>query len=110
MITGHCHCGEIRYEAQGPIVKSSYCDCSGCQRATGTLRAPFVTVQKSGFRITEGTPAVYRASSGERCDAHGEWTFCPHCGTQLYWGDPQGSEVDIFAGTLDDTGLFQPDE
>jgi hypothetical protein len=36
MLTGRCHCGQITYEAKGPIVNHSYCDA----RAAGGLRAP----------------------------------------------------------------------
>jgi len=107
-ITGGCHCGQVRYVAQEPIVKSSYCDCSGCQHATGTLHAPFVTVLRDHFSVTAGQPARFRAPSGERCDAVGVWFFCPNCGTHVYWLCDHGNELDIFAGSLDDTSVFQP--
>ncbi|MFH1084429.1 MAG: GFA family protein [Chloroflexota bacterium] len=107
-ITGRCHCGQVTYEAQGPIIKSSYCDCPGCQRATGTLKAPFVTVLRAGLKITTGEPAAFRAASGERCDAYGEWLHCHHCGSPLFWRSLEGNELDIFAGTLDDATVFQP--
>ena len=109
-ITGHCHCGQIRYEAQPPIIKCSYCDCAGCQRATGTFKAPFVTVLRSGFKVTAGEPSVFRANGGEACDAHGEWFFCPQCGAQVFWRGYEGDQLDIFAGTLDDTSLFELSE
>lgn len=107
-ITGRCHCGAIAYAARPPIVKCSFCDCRGCQRATGALRVPFVTVLRTGFRITTGKPARFRAASGVKCDAHGDWYFCPSCGTHLYWKGHHGNEIDLFAGTLDDPGLFRP--
>lgn len=107
-ITGQCHCGNIKYMAQGPIVKCSYCDCGGCQRATGTLKAPFVTVKRQGFVLTAGEPASFRAESGVGCDCHGVWNFCPKCGTQVFWKGHTGDELDIFAGTLDDTTVFRP--
>ena len=105
-ITGQCHCGDIKYEGQGPIIKSSYCDCPGCRRATGTFKAPFVTVLRQGFKVTAGEPSGFRADSGDRCDAYGEFFFCPRCGTQVFWKAHEGNELDIFAGTLEDTGLF----
>ena len=107
-ISGSCHCGHVRYEAQGPIVKASYCDCRGCQKATGTLKAPFVTVRRPAFKVTAGKPSRFRADSGVKCDAHGEWHFCPKCGTQVFWKGDKGKEVDIFAGTLDDPAVFKP--
>jgi len=106
-MTGRCHCGHVTYEARGPIVKCSYCNCRGCQRATGTLKAPFVTVSRKAFRVTAGKPTPFRAASGVKCDAHGVWHFCPKCGTQVFWKGDRGNELDIFAGTLDNTALFQ---
>lgn len=106
-IMGQCHCGGIRYEAQPPIVKSSYCDCPGCQRATGTFKAPFITVYPKQFSIVSGEPSSFRAESGVLCDGHGVWHFCPVCGTPVFWLSDRG-QVDIFAGTLNDTALFQP--
>lgn len=109
-IKGACHCGAVKYEADGPLVKCSYCDCPGCRRATGTLKAPFVTVKRTGFRVTTGNPVEFRAKCGDRCDAHGTWNFCPKCGTQLFWNGNRGDEIDIFAGTLEDTSVFKVQE
>jgi hypothetical protein len=106
-ITGHCHCGQIKYAAQEPILKSSTCDCSGCQRATGTFHAPFVTVLRNNFAVTAGQPARFHATAGEGCDAAGAWFFCSQCGTHIYWLADQGRELDIFAGSLDDKSLYQ---
>jgi hypothetical protein len=105
-MTGRCHCGRVAYRAAGPVVKQSYCDCRGCRKATGTLRAPFVTVSRAGFEVSAGEPSRFRAESGDMCDGHGQWAFCPHCGTQLFWDGDGSDQVDVFAGTLDDTSLF----
>lgn len=107
-ITGQCHCGQIKYEAQGPIKDSSYCDCRACQRATGGMTSAIVVVPRKGFKILAGEPSSYRAASGVKCDWHGTWYFCPKCGSQLYWQFDEGDTFDVFAGTLDDTKLFQP--
>jgi hypothetical protein len=109
MLTGRCHCGQITYEAQGPIVNQSYCDCQGCKRATGALRVPFVTVLRKNLKIT-GEPKTFRSQSGAKCDAHGVWLFCPNCGTHLFWQNNEGDHMDIFVGTLDDPTIFQPKE
>ncbi len=107
-LTGQCHCGSIKYEVKGSIIKSSYCDCRGCQKATGTLKAPFVTILRNNFKITTGNPTEFQAKSGVKCDCHGVWHFCPNCGTQLFWKGNKGDKLDIFVGTLDDTTVFLP--
>ena len=108
--SGQCHCGHVKYEATGPIIKSSYCDCRGCQRATGTLKAPFVTFHRANVKVTAGELSEFKAKDGEKCDCHGVWLFCPKCGTQIFWKGNNGNELDVFAGTLDDTCVFQPKE
>lgn len=107
-ISGQCHCGNIKYQATGPIIKSSYCDCRGCQRASGTLKVPYVTFSRSNVKVIEGELSEFKANGGEKCDCHGVWLFCPKCGTQIFWKANKGEELDVFAGTLDDTSLFQP--
>lgn len=109
-ISGQCHCGNIKYEVTGAIVRCSYCDCRGCQRASGTLKVPFVTVHRENVKVTVGQLAEFRAEGGEKCDGHGVWQFCPKCGTQVFWKGNKGDELDVFAGTLDDTSIFQPKE
>lgn len=106
-VSGRCHCGQVRYEATGPVAKASYCDCRGCQRATGTLKAPFVTFRRANVTVVAGQLAEFKAEGGEKCDRHGTWQFCPKCGTQVFWKGSTGDELDILAGTLDDTSAFQ---
>lgn len=109
-ITGRCHCGYIRYEVEGPVIKCSYCDCDGCKKATGALKAPFVTVGKAGFKTTAGEVATFKAQTGDRCDAHGAWHFCQKCGSPIYWANDDSDQMDLFAGSLDYTALFQINE
>lgn len=107
-ITGQCHCGQIKYEARGPVIDCDYCDCRACQRATGGMKSATMIVPRKGFKIVAGEPSSYRAAEGVKCDWHGTWHFCPKCGSQIYWESDEGDTFDIFAGTLDDTSLFQP--
>jgi len=105
-VTGGCHCGAIKYTASNPDMNAGYCECNGCQKATGALRVPFVHVPDTGFAITHGNPSEFKAEVGDRCD-EGVWRFCQNCGTQLFWKGRTGDRVAIFAGTLDDTSLVQ---
>ena len=109
-LTGSCHCGAVAYKATGKVAKCSYCDCAGCRKATGTFKAPFVTVRSADFAVTSGEPAVFRSESKEKCNGHGTWHFCPKCGTHLFWKPLKGDQIDIFAGTLDDPSVFKVKE
>ena len=109
-VSGQCHCGLVKYESQGPVIRSSYCDCPGCQKASGAMKAPYVTVPSVGFKVIAGEPSKFRAACGVKCDTYGVWHFCPTCGGPVFWRSDNGKEVDIFAGTLDDTSIFQPKE
>lgn len=95
-ITGGCLCGKLRYEAEGPGLQTAHCHCTMCRRASGALAVTFVVVQSSGFRWTQGEPAVYRSS------AKAVRRFCPTCGSQLtFFDETKPDALDINTGTLD---------
>jgi hypothetical protein len=80
-ITGGCHCGAIRFEAEIDPERVIACHCSDCQQMSG---APFRAVAFCpGDRFTvTGTPKHYvkTAESGNR-RVQG---FCGECGTPIY--------------------------
>ena len=108
-ITGQCHCGAVKYEAESPILRQGTCTCRACQRATGALASPNIGVALGALVITEGSPVEFKSESSEACDS-GVFHLCSRCGSQLYWTDAADTEVAIFAGTLDDTSLFVPED
>ena len=85
-ITGACHCGKIRYEAEVDPGHTSICHCTDCQVLTGTVFRVSVRAQLGTFRITAGVPRIYTktAESG----ALREQAFCEHCGTPIYATSP----------------------
>ena len=109
VVTGQCHCGTVKYQALGPIIRQGICSCRACQRATGALQSPNIGVAPGTLTVTTGSPSQFRSDSNQACDA-GIWHFCNRCGTQLYWKDAQETEVAIFAGSLDDTSLFRNED
>jgi hypothetical protein len=108
--SGGCHCGEIEYRIDGPMLKQSYCDCAACRKATGALSVPFVTVPQDSLTFVKGTLATVRGHTDGGCDQHGSWRFCPACGTNLFWMPDEGNQVDVLAGTLDDVSLFRVED
>jgi hypothetical protein len=107
-ITGRCHCGNIAYEADRARATYDDCECRGCQRASGALKVQYVVMPAAALKLTGGQPSEFRAQSAEECDKVGFWQFCPKCGAPVFWRSNKGDQVDIFAGTLDDTRVYIP--
>ena len=105
---GNDNCGYIRYEADGTRATCDDCDCRGCQRASGSLKAQYVVVPPVALKITAGQPSEFQAKSAAECDKAGVWLFCPKCGAPVFWRSNKGDQIDIFAGTPDDTRVYRP--
>jgi hypothetical protein len=78
-LQGSCLCGEVRFEIDGPLMRSSHCHCRQCQKAHG---APFRTrarVAAADFRFLAGEELVsfYEATPGTHRG------FCKVCGAPV---------------------------
>ena len=103
MLTGGCHCGAIRYEADAEPIIHVLCHCTDCQRASGAPMVGWVVVNDQDLVLT-GEPAIYASS------LEAKRYFCIQCGTGLFFshsGRAPG-KVDIQAATLDDPGAVAP--
>lgn len=80
-VTGRCHCGAIRYQAEVDPDKVTVCHCTDCQMLTGSAFRANVQAPRESF-VLSGEPRIYikTAESGNR-RAH---AFCPSCGTPIY--------------------------
>lgn len=107
-ITGGCHCGHIRYEAEVDPATVRVCHCNDCQTLTGTAFRTNIASLPGSFVLKSGTPKIYlkTAESGNR-RAHG---FCPECGTPLYATDPgpNPSSYGLRVGGIDQRKEFAP--
>jgi len=79
MIEGHCECGRVRFEADGPIEDFSHCHCSQCRRMHGAAYATFAGVARNGFRFVSGESDLTIYASSE---TH-ERVFCSTCGSNI---------------------------
>ena len=79
--SGHCLCGDLRFEARLPSKWMAHCHCSLCQRAHGAgvvtwvgFEAPQVQIHDPEDRLTwfESSPGAERG-------------FCSHCGSTLFF-------------------------
>jgi hypothetical protein len=78
-LRGSCLCGGVRFEIDGPLMRSSHCHCWQCQKAHG---APFRTrarVAAADFRFLAGEELVsfYESTPGTH---HG---LCEVCGAPV---------------------------
>ena len=97
-ITGGCHCGAIRYEAQGEALTHALCHCSDCRRCAGAPMVGWTMYPADAVTVTKGTAKVYNSSE------HGRRHFCPECGTGLFYVNDKmlPGIIDIQSATYDD--------
>lgn len=80
-IDGHCHCGNISFEAEVDPSAVAICHCTDCQRLTGSAFRANIAAPASHF-VMRGEPKSYiktAESGGKRRHA-----FCGECGTPIY--------------------------
>lgn len=104
-ISGGCQCGAVRYEcSEGPMA-AGHCQCTNCQKFSGTGHATNMMLPKDAFTVTgEVTRYEYTADSGNTMTRF----FCSKCGSPVYGfgsGNPAG--VMIRVGGLDDPSIFE---
>ncbi len=107
-ITGGCHCGHVRYEAEVDPAAVRVCHCTDCQRLTGTAFRTNIASLPGSFVLTSGSPKIYlkTAESGNK-RAH---AFCPECGTPIYAAapGPNPATVELRLGGIDQRAQLGP--
>jgi hypothetical protein len=97
-VSGSCLCGGVRYEVTGPFLRANSCHCSRCRKHTGAAASAQGRVPAGAELIK-----VFRPPGGMAK------AFCGECGSSLFGGDwPEGEEVSIRLGTLDDEPGIRP--
>ena len=107
-VTGSCHCGQVAYEAEIDPAEVSLCNCTDCQKLTGSVYRVNIRASREKFRMISGRLSTYikTAESGNR-RAH---SFCPDCGTPVYACAP-GDNPTAFSlrvGCLDQRAQLPP--
>ncbi len=88
---GSCHCGAVRFEADGELEGLEYCNCSYCARA-GFLHW---YVAPARFRLLSGDAALEDYQFGTR-SSHNR--FCRTCGVTPFRrprSDPDKVDVNV---------------
>ena len=81
-IDGHCHCGQITFEAEVDPTALTICHCTDCQTLTGSAFRINIPAPAEHFVLRSGTPKSYvkTAESGNKR----RHAFCGDCGTPIY--------------------------
>lgn len=74
---GGCHCGQVRFRAEGDFGEANECNCSHCQ-AKGLLLA---FVPASAFTLVAGEDALATYRFNRHVIEH---RFCRTCGVQPF--------------------------
>lgn len=104
-LTGGCLCGALRYEATGPVLYSGLCHCLDCQKSTGSAFAAYMGVNSKDFVLTGPYQSYDHVLSDGRVSRR---NFCPTCGSTVFGGYPTTGTPTLYAGTLDDSSRFIP--
>jgi hypothetical protein len=106
-MTGGCPCGAIRYEiASFPLLLYT-CNCTDCQKASGSAFALNMPVLAKDFHILQGEPKGWHHLSPKGVPVTSR--FCGDCGGRIYGERAKRPEiVNLRAGTLDDTSWMVP--
>ena len=105
--TGGCACGAIRYETTREPIFENHCQCSDCQKRSGTGHGSYLTFPPRTDVTITGEAKSWRVagdSGNEKIHA-----FCPTCGTPVYLTFAAMPDlIAIHAASLDDPGRFDP--
>lgn len=96
-MTGHCLCGDIRFEVVGPEKFACLCYCESCQRAAGAPVVAWATYAREEFTVTHGNMHWHTSSPGVKRG------ICSNCGSSItYENEKRPGEIDITLNSLDE--------
>ena len=79
-IKGGCSCGAIRYQSDRKPEFQIICQCTQCQKLTGTGHAPSIAFNTDGFNLTGELKFFDTNADDGNIVSHG---FCPTCGNPI---------------------------
>lgn len=105
-----CHCGQLRLAVDGDPFVVGICNCLACQRRTGSafgMQAAFEPPQVEIF----GAYKTYRRISDEEDLKPHDFHFCPECGSQVFYTEPDEPDLIVVAvGAFADPAFPPPTE
>ncbi|MGD0144932.1 MAG: GFA family protein [Rhizomicrobium sp.] len=97
MLTGHCACGRVRYEADADLRSIIHCHCETCRRTHGAAFSSVASVPRERFRWVAGEELLssFESSPGKFR------RFCSCCGSHLFAERIASPHVMLRLGCLD---------
>jgi len=105
-----CHCGQLRLEVEGEPFAVSICNCLACQRRTGSAFG-----MQAGFKASQvqvnGRFHDYTRISDEADRKPHVFHFCPECGSQVFYTEPDDPDLVVVSiGSFADPSFPPPTE
>lgn len=102
-----CLCGQLKVTVRGEPALSMVCNCTNCQRRTGSVFGAITYFHDTQVIQQSGQALSYRfkVDSGNT----NQTFFCPECGTTVYFkADMFNGQTGIAAGCFNDPDLPEP--
>jgi uncharacterized cupin superfamily protein len=105
-----CHCGQLRLEVEGDPFVVSMCHCLACQRRTGSAFALQAAFKPDQVQV-HGRHSDYTRVSDEADSKEHAFHFCPECGSQVFYTEPDEPELIVVSvGSFADPSFPPPTE
>lgn len=104
MVRSSCLCGEVAWEAEGPLSLMHHCHCARCRKFHGVGFATYLMAPAASVRFTRGQGGIARYESSPGFSR----AFCGRCGAVVP-GDPYEDRLFLPAGPLDDDPGLRPE-
>jgi hypothetical protein len=105
-----CHCGQLRLEVEGDPFVVSICHCLACQRRTGSAFGMQAAFRPDQVEIV-GRFSDYSRISDEADRKEHVFHFCPDCGSQVFYTEPDEPDlVVVSVGSFADPSFPPPTE
>ena len=105
-IQASCCCGQLSLSSTQPVEKTAICHCIACKKRTGSNYGVQARLKKASCKV-QGSASTYQRTGDEGCKI--DYSFCPNCGTTLFWKiDAMPDEIILAAGTIDHMEIPAP--
>ena len=105
-----CHCGQLRLEVEGDPFQVSVCHCLACQRRTGSAFGMQAAFRPEQVNVI-GRFNDYARISDEVDRKEHVFHFCPDCGSQVFYTEPDEPDLIVVSvGSFADPSFPPPTE